>query len=223
MRNTILARSTADHASQFPWLSSVQRQVLASIVAGNTISSAASSAGVHRNTVTTWLTLPFFRQALQQAHVDQELFWREQAERRAIRAFEIFDELANDPNTPASIRYKVARDIIEWASCPLSIPSVSPYRLEPYGHPEESSEMHNSAHPVQPTPCPAAEKPSEMHNSAHVESKRTPDPWPQSPVPGSQRLPKVGRNQLCPCGSGKKFKHCCLRKPLVAASSAAAA
>ncbi|MDK9721646.1 MAG: SEC-C metal-binding domain-containing protein [Rhodospirillales bacterium] len=22
--------------------------------------------------------------------------------------------------------------------------------------------------------------------------------------------PKVGRNDLCPCGSGKKFKKCCL-------------
>jgi len=21
-------------------------------------------------------------------------------------------------------------------------------------------------------------------------------------------MPKVGRNELCPCGSGKKFKHC---------------
>ncbi|PIP37967.1 MAG: hypothetical protein COX19_15240 [Desulfobacterales bacterium CG23_combo_of_CG06-09_8_20_14_all_51_8] len=21
---------------------------------------------------------------------------------------------------------------------------------------------------------------------------------------------KVGRNSLCPCGSGKKYKHCCL-------------
>ncbi len=24
--------------------------------------------------------------------------------------------------------------------------------------------------------------------------------------------PKVGRNEPCPCGSGKKFKHCCLRQ-----------
>lgn len=24
--------------------------------------------------------------------------------------------------------------------------------------------------------------------------------------------PKVGRNDLCPCGSGKKYKHCCGRK-----------
>jgi uncharacterized protein len=23
--------------------------------------------------------------------------------------------------------------------------------------------------------------------------------------------PKIGRNELCPCGSGKKFKHCCGR------------
>ena len=22
-------------------------------------------------------------------------------------------------------------------------------------------------------------------------------------------MPKTGRNELCPCGSGKKFKHCC--------------
>ena len=26
--------------------------------------------------------------------------------------------------------------------------------------------------------------------------------------------PKVGRNELCPCGSGKKFKHCCARATL---------
>ena len=24
--------------------------------------------------------------------------------------------------------------------------------------------------------------------------------------------PKVGRNEMCPCGSGNKFKKCCLRK-----------
>jgi len=32
---------------------------------------------------------------------------------------------------------------------------------------------------------------------------------------------KVGRNELCPCGSGKKFKRCCLDKPLAARSQAA--
>lgn len=30
------------------------------------------------------------------------------------------------------------------------------------------------------------------------------------PVRNSQKEPKIGRNDQCPCGSGKKFKHCCL-------------
>ena len=24
--------------------------------------------------------------------------------------------------------------------------------------------------------------------------------------------PKIGRNEICPCGSGKKYKNCCLNK-----------
>jgi preprotein translocase subunit SecA len=35
---------------------------------------------------------------------------------------------------------------------------------------------------------------------------------PRSPMPGPapfvRQIPKVGRNELCPCGSGKKYKHC---------------
>ncbi len=28
-------------------------------------------------------------------------------------------------------------------------------------------------------------------------------------------MAKIGRNERCPCGSGKKYKHCCARKPQV--------
>ena len=32
-------------------------------------------------------------------------------------------------------------------------------------------------------------------------------------IPFNQvRKAKVGRNDPCPCGSGKKYKNCCLRK-----------
>ena len=31
---------------------------------------------------------------------------------------------------------------------------------------------------------------------------------PQPPVQVVRDQPKVGRNEPCPCGSGKKFKHC---------------
>lgn len=27
-----------------------------------------------------------------------------------------------------------------------------------------------------------------------------------------RREPKIGRNEICPCGSGKKYKHCCIHK-----------
>lgn len=33
---------------------------------------------------------------------------------------------------------------------------------------------------------------------------------PPTPVQLSRRPPRVGRNDPCPCGSGKKFKKCCL-------------
>lgn len=26
-------------------------------------------------------------------------------------------------------------------------------------------------------------------------------------------MKKIGRNDPCPCGSGKKYKYCCLNKP----------
>lgn len=31
------------------------------------------------------------------------------------------------------------------------------------------------------------------------------------PAPAKPPAPKAGRNDPCPCGSGKKFKHCCGR------------
>ncbi|MDD3886249.1 MAG: SEC-C metal-binding domain-containing protein, partial [Victivallaceae bacterium] len=34
------------------------------------------------------------------------------------------------------------------------------------------------------------------------------EPEPE-PITFRRELPKVGRNDLCPCGSGKKYKKCC--------------
>jgi len=34
---------------------------------------------------------------------------------------------------------------------------------------------------------------------------------PKIELPIKRDLPKVGRNDPCPCGSGKKFKSCCGR------------
>jgi len=37
-------------------------------------------------------------------------------------------------------------------------------------------------------------------------------PVRQGPAPLKSTAPKVGRNDPCPCGSGKKYKACCLAK-----------
>ena len=41
----------------------------------------------------------------------------------------------------------------------------------------------------------------------------TPDqpPAPKFELPLKREIPKAGRNDPCPCGSGKKFKSCCGR------------
>jgi tetratricopeptide (TPR) repeat protein len=36
-------------------------------------------------------------------------------------------------------------------------------------------------------------------------------------------MPKIGRNEPCPCGSGRKYKHCCLQKDQDAEHAALAA
>ena len=40
----------------------------------------------------------------------------------------------------------------------------------------------------------------------HIRRKTT------TPCKTIRTLPKVGRNEKCPCGSGKKFKKCCIMK-----------
>lgn len=39
-----------------------------------------------------------------------------------------------------------------------------------------------------------------------------PDGWGLPSQPSRRSRPKIGRNAPCPCGSGKKYKHCCLGK-----------
>lgn len=44
-----------------------------------------------------------------------------------------------------------------------------------------------------------------LHRARHLRTA-------QAAASANQNRPKVGRNDPCPCGSGKKFKNCCLKK-----------
>ena len=61
----------------------------------------------------------------------------------------------------------------------------------------------------EPPPAPAAAPPLEYRH----QSAGPLDAPPPAPAPGAQpqrrRAPKVGRNDPCPCGSGRKYKRCC--------------
>jgi hypothetical protein len=43
-------------------------------------------------------------------------------------------------------------------------------------------------------------------------TKSVPHASLQRPAPKSESQQRVGRNDPCPCGSGKKFKQCCLKR-----------
>ncbi len=43
----------------------------------------------------------------------------------------------------------------------------------------------------------------------NIERKEAPKPAPTTVMPKNVNLKKVGRNDPCPCGSGKKYKNCC--------------
>ncbi len=61
-------------------------------------------------------------------------------------------------------------------------------------------------------PAPAASVPvAENGNGNGNGNGAAPTEVPELEIPSRRELPKVGRNEPCPCGSGKKFKNCCGR------------
>jgi hypothetical protein len=44
-----------------------------------------------------------------------------------------------------------------------------------------------------------------------MQASRQTSGWPEERLPTIERSARVGRNEPCPCGSGRKFKQCCLK------------
>lgn len=149
-------------------LSTLQTQVLAAILAGETISAAARSHDLHRSTIYNWIRQdPRFAQALQdgQAWLQATLF--DTVQDLAATALDRIRHILSDPGASPSVQLRAATTVLKLAS-------------------------------LQPAPAP------------------TKDPAPEAvPSVGTIRnaTPPPGRNQPCPCNSGRKYKHCCLRQP----------
>ena len=73
--------------------------------------------------------------------------------------------------------------------------------LEPRSSEQSSLRFQHAAAPtLAASPSPQAA----LHPGGRPQTPARPEPV----TPYTREQPKVGRNQPCPCGSGKKFKHC---------------
>jgi hypothetical protein len=213
--------------SQDRSLTSSQQQVLALIAAGSTARAAAETAGVHRNTVANWLCLSDFRQAIAHAQYDKALFFREQAESLAADAHNAIRAMLADPAVPANVRLKAALAMIDRATAALPPPPGEPPApiLDIEKHKNAQIQSEPKSPPATPDPPRPAASPALTPSSIQSEPKSppaTPDP-PQpaaSPAPAPSSGSRIGRNEACPCGSGMKFKRCCLGKTATRLSAA---
>jgi hypothetical protein len=205
-----------------------QLAVICALSSGATMTHAAQEAGVHRNTLANWRRnqIPF-QYAFAHAQYDRALFYREQAEAQVDQAFQTINHLLADPKTPASVRLKAALALIQLATTPpapkkeflLDIEKITCQKVQPAPVPEPIAAQQPEPVP-EPTPAP---EPEILHNpaqSTHAQPISRPTPSvsklahklhnPAQPPMHSNV--KVGRNEPCPCGSGQKYKRCCLNK-----------
>ena len=113
-------------------------------------------------------------------------------------AYAIFEDLKN--NIADEAVKGVFRVVLEQGPPPEQIQQVPTTPGAPVFEPIPSGAMlPQAAPPAAPALPPQARQPRNLHTNKDDEE----------PAKPSQRTePKVGRNDLCPCGSGKKFKKC---------------
>jgi len=182
-------------------LSTQQIAVIDALSNGATATAAAAAAGVHRNTINNWRRNNLaFQFAFAHAQYDRALFYRERTESLVDKAYNALEALLADPKTPASVRLKAALYAIDKAATPPAPKTqiqldLEKVRISP-NPPVTIDRDLNIVHPV--------------HNSAQdAQSAQSAQSKPQ---PIRREHPKIGRNETCPCGSGLKYKRCCLNK-----------
>jgi hypothetical protein len=176
-------------------LDAPQLKVIDALLNGASLTAAADQAGVHRNTIAYWRhTSPAFEATLRDAQNERADMLREGAVARAELAFQALEQILQDPKSSTSARLRAAIFILSHA---LPGPA-KPRRITPT-LPKSAQEPA--------TQEPATENPDFVHKNAQI-----------PPQPYRRRDPKTGHNDRCTCGSGKKFKQCCLNKPQTAAA-----
>lgn len=201
-----MAYSTPDStAVAHDAFSPAQHRVLALLATGCSVTAAAKSCEIDRTTIHHWTrTNSAFALAAQDAALDAREAHRTAAFAHAEAAFNTLRQILDDEDAPASVRCKAALYILNTSK------SVETERQLPQ----------------RPTlPAPAATRPA---TASAAKTSATPQHSTQfntfADIFARDKTPaQVGRNTPCPCGSGRKFKQCCLNSTKPRAVAAATA
>jgi len=182
-------------------LTPVQAQVFLALSQGATVAEAAQSTGIHRTTIYKWLqNIKEFDQLVGDARAHYIFTLQDQILETSDSAIAKLRTILDNPATPLALQAKVALQILRHPLVRLAWDSPHPAALP--------ADPKAAAPPPSP-PAPAAPIRQISTNREIAVPAKSAAPQPPAPPPTG---PKVGRNQLCPCGSGKKFKRCCLGK-----------
>lgn len=171
-------------------LSPQQLTVISALSSGASVTEAAAQAGVHRNTINNW------RRNLQtfQHALDHAYY---------DRALHYREKFESEIETALKTLHDILVD--PNASASIRLRAALAVIQTATQQPEPKKQVMLYFEPLQPPTEPA------VHNPAQQ---------PPQPQPIRRPTPKVGRNEPCPCGSGQKYKRCCLNKPPQAEAAA---
>jgi hypothetical protein len=187
-------------------LTPLELKVVDALSNGATLTDAAAQAGIHRNTIANWrLNSPEFREALALARYDRAVLYNDRAVDLADLAFETLRILLTDPKSSPSVRLRAAIFIIDKA---VALPEPN----------QENTAPMVDLDRFAPQPPPDAQNCTTVHNDAQPEPVSQMHNFAQPPETYRRSEPKIGRNDPCPCGSGRKYKHCCLNKSAASAA-----
>ena len=189
-----------------PTLTEQQLSVIKFIATGYSIAAAADVERIHRNTVGYWRrTIPAFARELEFACCEQRRLWHDEAVQLVPRAFRAIEDCITDPKSSPSVRFRAATFIINMATDPQR-KAVKGFPTLPADVEAISGQMLAQSEPEAENSVVQPAKTEKTAQSAQTPVRVTPQP---------------GRNTVCPCGSGIKFKRCCLNKPPLEAKAAA--
>ncbi|MBI4902342.1 MAG: SEC-C domain-containing protein [Acidobacteria bacterium] len=189
-------------------LTPAQAQAALSLASGASISHAAHSAGVVRSTLNLWLKNIDFANIVEEAKQEFIENLRDQLREASQKALNTIIAILDDPVAPSGVRLKAALAVLKRPHAPdagwqLPVPLESPQSQEDktlsfeeksacYQTKSDTFEQESPDPPTEPEPIRAE---------------------PQTNTQPFVNTSKIGRNETCPCGSGLKFKRCCLNKP----------